>query len=345
MIKTAIVGYGMSGACFHAPILRVSDCFEICAVVSSKPERVLADFPGMAVYGDLASMLAQRPDIELCVVCTPNELHARCARMSLKAGRHVVVEKPFVLSSQEGEALIRLAEAEQRVLTVFHSRRWDGDFLTLKALHDDGTLGVAHSFVSHYDRYRPTVLDRWRERDEPGAGILWDLGSHLVDQVLQLWGKPDGVTAAVARRRCGADAVDNSQISLEYRNRRALLNGDMLTCESGPRFQVHGSEGSLVKYGMDPQETYLRRKMGPAAPGWGLDSPENHATLTVSRNGRIVRESIPTQKGCYERFYSELAHAIRHHASPPVSARSALDVVRVLEAALLSAGERRTVAV
>jgi scyllo-inositol 2-dehydrogenase (NADP+) len=318
-IKTALIGYGMSGACFHAPLLRQLPDYRIGAVVTTRPEAVRRDFPDVAIYPTLDALLAG-DDAELCVVCTPNAAHAPQARDCLAAGRHVVVEKPFVLDVDDGIGLIRLARERDRVLTVYQSRRWDGDFLTLSGLAAAGELGEVHTLISHYDRYRPQPRDRWRERDEPGAGIVWDIASHLIDQALQLFGLPQRVQARLACLRPGAAAVDHFHLLLDYGAQSAILHGDCLTVAGGPRFQLHGSRGSFVKYGMDPQETLLRAGRGPETPGWGRDDPACFGLLSradgeacrpcPSRPGMAVTSSSTA------RWHRPFARGARHRSAP-----------------------------
>lgn len=342
-IRTAIIGYGMSGACFHAPILAALREFEIAAVVSARPTDVHADFPGIPVYPDVETLLAAS-DVELCVVASVNELHYSQARAVLEAGRHVVVEKPFVLDSRDGIELERLARTKGRILSVYQVRRWDADVLTLDRVLRDGAIGRPHTLIAHYDRWRPDVRDRWRERPGRGAGILWDLGPHLVDRALRLFGTPRTVSALLAARRAGATVVDHIHLVLDFGDRTAVLHADCLTADPGPSLQVHGDRGSFVKYGLDCQEALLRQKRGPNDPAWGLEDPALAARLSVvDDDGTVAASRIPTEAGAYQRFYLELAAAIRSGGPNPVDPIAATRVVAVLEAAEISARERRVV--
>ncbi len=343
-IRTAIIGYGQSGACFHAPVLRALSAFAIVAVVSSRPDDVHADFPGVAVYPDVATLLA-RSDAELCIVATLNHLHRPHAEACLRAGRHAVVEKPFVLNSREGWALDRLARDRGLRLAVYQIKRWDRDFRTLSRVVADGGIGRPHALISHFDRWRPTVRNRWREMEGPGAGILWDLGPHLVDQALLIFGMPATISARVARVRPGATAVDHFHLVLDYGDRVAILHADCLTLGAGRRLEAHGDRGSFVKCGMDHQEMLLRVKRGPLDPEWGLEPADRRARVTtVGPDGAAHEVEVPAEPGGYERFYLDLAAAIRQGKPPPVDAVSATRVIAVLEAAIISAREGRSVA-
>ncbi len=331
-IKTALVGFGISGQCFQAPVIQAVEELELTCVVSSQADKVLAQLPDVSVYPNLETLLAQA-DIELVVIATPNDAHYPMAQMALEAGKHVVVEKPFVIHSEEGEALIKLAQKKDRVLSVYQSRRFDGDFLTIKALIEQNRLGQVHSLYSSYNRYRPEVKVRWREQDQPGAGILYDLGAHLIDQALQLFGMPASVDAHLRNQRPGAQAVDHFHLVLSYPQTEVYLHGNCLSTTAGPRFQVYGAEGTYIKHGMDTQEDLLRLHQGPGSAQWGIDPQEAHGVLTDAE-GTDMR--LETHKGGYEGFYQQMAAAIRTGAKPPVTGDEALDVIRVIEAAYKS---------
>lgn len=336
-IRCALVGYGVAGSMFHAPILGALDGFALTDVVSSRPAAVRADLPGVAVHADLDGLLAIS-DVELCVIATLNASHAPLARACLEAGRHVVVEKPFVTDPAEGRALAALAAERGLVLAVYHSRRWDGDFLTLRRLIADGKVGVPHTLIAHYDRWRPTVQDRWRERPGPGAGILWDLGAHLVDQALQLLGPARRVCAELSASRPGASVTDHFHLVVEHAGATAYLHGDCRTVLPGPHFILHGSAGSFVKYGMDSQEALLRQRLGPGTPGWGIEPEASYGDLTViGVDGQPATTKVATERGGYEAFYLGLARALRAGAPSPVSAAEALAVIDLLLAAEESA--------
>jgi scyllo-inositol 2-dehydrogenase (NADP+) len=250
----------------------------------------------------------------------------------------VVVDKPFVVHAPEGEELVRLASARGKVLSVFHNRRWDNDFLTLREVLRSGVLGTVHSYEAHFDRFRPQVrAERWREQDQPGAGALYDLGSHLIDQALCLFGRPQTVWAQTAAQRPGAKAVDCFRVVLGFRERTAVLRAASLVRNPGPRYQVHGTRGSFIKHGLDPQEDALRQGARPGAPGWGQEAAALFGEIAFDNGALRISGRVETLPGCYQAYYSELYAAIADGKAAPVPAREAIDVIRVIEAAMKSA--------
>lgn len=307
-MNVTLVGYGFAGKTFHAPLIRSVPGLQLTTVVTSRVAAPTAE----DVFTDSA--------IDLVIIATPNVTHFDLARRALAAGKHVVVDKPFTITVAEAEELIALAKETGRFLSVFHNRRWDGDFLTVRQLIAAGELGELSHFESHYDRYRPVVQDRWRERAGPGSGIWYDLGSHLVDQALQLFGPPDAVFADLAMQREGAVAIDYFHVVLRYGRMRAVLHGSSLVAETVRRFEVHGTLASFVKYGMDPQEDALKRG--------GLPDSQ-HGVLTHADG--TVRQ-VPILPGNYASYYEAVRDAIEKGAPNPVPPEEALAVMRVLEA-------------
>ncbi|WP_029421345.1 Gfo/Idh/MocA family oxidoreductase [Alicyclobacillus macrosporangiidus] len=357
-IGVGLIGFGLAGSVFHAPLIASVPSLRLVAVATSRAGEVRARCPE-AVVEERADRVIERDDVDVVVVANPHPLHFETARRALEAGKHVVVEKPFTMRAREAEELIRLAEARGRLLTVFHNRRWDGDFLTVKRLVTAGELGEVYTYEAHYDRYRPQAADRWQERAGSG-GTLFNLGPHLVDQALQLFGRPQWVWADVGVQRgdgaegngaaggapAGASAggsagapagalagaEDYFHIVLGYGRLRAVLHSAYVVPDPGPRFLVHGHRGSFCKYGIDPQEDQLKAGVRPGAAEWGRDRPEMYGRLSVVReDGTVERRVIETKRGCYERFYEGLADALLRGGSPPVDAREARDVIQVLE--------------
>ncbi|MBU4436522.1 MAG: oxidoreductase, partial [Alphaproteobacteria bacterium] len=267
LLKVALVGYGYVGKTFHAPLIAATPGLDLHTVVSSNPAKVRADFPEVAVVAaDLIRALAD-PAIDLVVIATPDSLHADQAHAALAAGKHVVIDKPFAATLEDARAVAAHAREVDRSVTVFHNRRWDSDFLTLQALIDRGHLGEIVQYESHFDRYRPLVRDRWREK--PGAGALLDLGPHLIDQALVLFGKPEAIYADIAVQKDGGAAGDYFHLLLRYRRLRVLLHASQMTQASNLRLAVHGTRGSFIKSGLDAQEDHLKAGMKPGAPGYG----------------------------------------------------------------------------
>jgi len=349
-LRCALIGFGNAGRNFHAPVMAAVPGLELTAIVSSQPTAVDAAWPGMPVLATPAQAFAD-PAIELVVIATPNDSHHALARAALLAGKHVLVDKPCTVTLAETEDLLALAQAQGRVLTVYQSRRFDADFLSLKQVLEQGQLGRLVQFESRYDRFKPQVLDRWRDNDVPGAGLWLDLGSHLLDQCLVLLGVPDALLLDVAAQRDRAQAHDCFHAQLRYDSLqpglRAVLHAGSLVPAGSPRFAVHGTQGSFIKHGMDAQEDALKAGIRPrkAAPkDWGLD-PQPGEVITWEDDQRVSRPA-PEARGCYPALYVQLRDcllarrgALQADASelpaPAVSAREAYQLM-----ALLSRGEQ-----
>jgi scyllo-inositol 2-dehydrogenase (NADP+) len=336
-----LIGYGLGGAIFHAPMINAIPGLELARIASrsANREEVGMAYPGVSL-DDTPQAMLDDPAIALVVVCTPNASHYALAKAALLAGKHVVVDKPFVLSSGEGDELVALARDKGLLLGVYQNRRWDGDFLTLRSTVQSGELGAIHTCRAHFDRYAPQVKVRWKEQAQPGSGVLWDLGSHLIDQALVLFGLPKTVTAHVSIQREGAQTEDAFELVLDFGQCRAVLHAGALVRAPGPRYQVHGALGSFIKYGVDTQEDALKQGARPGDPGWGHDLPANYATVTGADGSCRTVETIP---GAYEAFYHGVWQALAEGRPMPVAAADAVAVVRVIECAYRSHRERRTV--
>jgi scyllo-inositol 2-dehydrogenase (NADP+) len=333
-IRTGIIGFGLSGAHFHAPLLAAEPAFTLTAVATRQADEVKRQWPAARVLSPDA--LLADPSLELVVITSPNDSHAALAERALLAGRHVVVEKPFTLDSAEALRLDALARERGLCLTVFQSRRWDGDFLTVRQLLEQGRLGRLFSFESHYDRFRPQVKVRWKEEAVPGGGTLWDLGAHLIDQALQLFGMPESLSADLGQQRAGARTTDWFHLLLRYGELRVLLRSGSVVHEPWPRFVINGETAGWIKYGLDPQEEQLKAGLRPGQEGWGLEPAERYGRLSHG-------ERVPTLVGSYGSFYRQLAEAIEGKGPVPVTAESAARVIQVIEAALRSDLEGRRV--
>jgi predicted dehydrogenase len=266
------------------------------------------------------------------VVTTPNPTHLDLARQCLQAGRHVVVDKPFTTTSAEAAELVRLAEERKRLITVYHNRRWDGDFLTVRRIVQEGSLGRLVLFESHMERYRPTLkAQAWREQPDPGSGLWFDLGPHVLDQAFMLFGQPESMTAELRTERDGAMVDDAFDVVLHYPKLRVLLRSNLLTCVPGPRFRVNGTRGSFVKHGSDLQEDALKRGETPDQPNWGKEPSENWGTLSIAEGNTITPTRIPTEIGDYRRYYENVRDAIVSGVPPDVSPQHALRIMQALE--------------
>lgn len=341
IINVGLVGYGFASQTFHAPLIQATEGLDLVAVSSSDAANVQAALPNVEVESQ-ALALCQRKDLDLIVIPTPNDTHFSIAKAALSAGKHVVVDKPFTVTLSEGKLLKKLADDKERLLSVFHNRRWDSDFLTVKALLEAGTLGRLVNFESHFDRFRPEVRDRWREKATPGGGIWFDLGPHLLDQACELFGMPQAILLELGALRDGAQADDDFLALLDYERFRITLAAGTLVAEPTPRFRIHGSQGSFVKYGVDPQEGRLKAGEIPS-PQWGEDT--QHGTLTLregeGENAPLTRRELPTLPGDYLAYYQGIAAAIRDKAPLPVSVDDALRSMALLEAGLDSHRQRR----
>ncbi|MCJ2188703.1 oxidoreductase [Novosphingobium beihaiensis] len=336
-IGVGLIGYGLGGRVFHAPFVQAADGMELRAVVSSDPGKVHAQLPGMAVAESVDALLAM-PGIDLVIVSSPDHLHAEHAIAALSAGKHVLVDKPFATCLADARRAVEAAERAGKVLTAFQNRRWDADFLTLQRLTGQGALGRIVHFESHFDRWQPVVPSRWKDAREGGSWL--DLGPHLVDQALVLFGKPDAITADIAALRDGAPAPDWFHAVLHYPGMRAVLHSNKLAADHRLRFAVHGTAGSWIKHGLDTQEPAIIAGARPGDDGLGID-PEP-GVLTSAENPD-QREVVPNERGAYERFWRALGMALRGEGPNPVPAEQALDTMAVLEAGLESAAKGMTV--
>jgi predicted dehydrogenase len=342
MIRVGLIGYGYASRTFHAPLIEATPGLELAAVASSDAAKVRADRPALHVHADPGELVA-RADVDLVVIPTPNDTHHPLARAALGAGRHVVVDKPFTVTLAQGEELVRLARERGRVLSVFHNRRWDGDFLTLERLLREGRLGRIVEATSCFDRFRPEVRARWREGGGFGSGLWYDLGPHLLDQALRLFGWPTAIALDRAALRDGAQADDWFCARLRYERLRVTLHAGTLVAAHAPRFAVHGTRGSFVKDGLDVQEDALKAGLRPtssAAADWGVDRGRARLLLR-DEAGAITEHPVTLVRGDYAHYYAALAAALRGEAANPVPPEEALDVMALVEAGIASDLQRR----
>ena len=323
-----LIGYGMAGRVFHAPLISAVDGLELRSIVQRHGDEAAARYPAAAIARDAAALFEDSA-IDLVVVATPNDSHFDLGRRAIEAGKHVVIDKPFTVSASEARALIALARERSRILTVFQNRRWEGDFLTIRRLLDAGVFGRLVSFEARFDRFRNVPKpNAWRETDAAGSGILYDLGSHLVDQILSLFGRPERVEADVRRERSfGSD--DAFDIRMEYPGMRAFLRAGMLVREPAPRYTIRGTDATFVKFGKDPQEADLAAGRSPREAGWGTDAPEQWGTLFSDRG----EERIETLPGNYAGFYENVRDAVRGDAKLEVDPETAATTIEILEKA------------
>jgi scyllo-inositol 2-dehydrogenase (NADP+) len=334
-LGVGLIGYGLAGSVFHARLILATDRLALAAVSTSRP----LDLADVRRVPDPPSLFEDSA-IDLVVVASPHGTHFSLAHAALLAGKHVVVDKPFALTSDEASRLIGLASKQGLRIIPFHNRRWDGDFLTVQDFLKDGRTGDLARFEAHWDRFRPGLREGWRESPDQGAGLLNDLGPHLVDQALQLFGWPEALSADIGVQREVGVVDDYFEITLYYGRLRVILGSTQIGAAPRPRFALHGTEGSLVKYGLDPQEERLKGGQGPLASGFGDDDSGLFATFTDAHG---TSERIPTRPGRYLDFYEGVAAAILDDAPLPVDPRDARDGLRIIELARLSAHDGRRI--
>ena len=336
-IRVGLIGYGYAGKTFHAPLIQSMEGLLLGGVASSRPEKVQADWPEVRVYPDPETLIMD-PDIGLVVIASPNATHAPLGRRALDQGKAVVIDKPFTLTMAEARDLVTQAEATGRLLSVFHNRRWDSDFLTVRRAIGDGLIGRVTHFESRFDRFRPEVRARWREQAGGGSGVWYDLGPHLVDQALLMFGLPERVMANLAALRSGAETDDWAHVILIYGDCRVTLQASMLVAGGTCRFLVHGATGSLEKRHADRQEAQLLGGLTPGNSGWGEDPDP---LILYSADGST--RQIAAQAGDQRAFYIGVRDAMRGLSGNPVPPIQALAVMAVVEAAVRSSAEGASV--
>ncbi len=368
-IRTAVLGYGLAGRVFHCPFVSAVPGLELSAIALRSPasaqrtaDAVRTLYPGARILSSIAEAI-DSPEIDLIVVGTPNDSHFEYAAAALKAGKHVVIDKPIAPTSAECTELIDLAARYGKVLAPFHNRRFDADFLTVRKLIHEGTLGRVNQVISHYDRFRPIQRpNTWKEQGGPSSGLLYDLGPHLIDQALALFGAPTHITASVRHDRDQTDIDDSFDIVLDFtlsgKTLRYECHSTMLAAEPSPRFLVHGTQGSFTKFGLDPQEAALIAGTRPplldastiSAEGSWIAEPEamwGVLTTAVQREEpvKLERSDYPTVPGDYRQFYLSVRDAIHGNSALAVPASAGYRTIRLIELALQSSQERRTLTV
>ena len=344
-LHVALLGYGKGGEVFHAPLIEATPGLRLAAVVTGNPERqeaVRRRHPGAEVVSSADELWGRAGEFEIAVVTTPNDTHAPLAEAALKAGMSVVVDKPFALDAARARGLTELARELGHVLTVYQNRRWDSDFLTLWKLIDEGTLGRVHRFESRFERWRPRPKDTWRERGaaEDGSGILYDLGPHLIDQAVNLFGPVERVYAEFDARRPGVGAEDDAFLALTHGTGvRSHLSMSALAARPGPRFRVLGDRAGFTIDGMDSQEARLTAGETPDAADWGVE-PEDSWGL-VGAEGDLRR--VLSERGSYPSFYEGVREAVGEGDPVPVEPHEVIHGLEVIEAARKSAREHRSV--
>ncbi|KQM61476.1 MULTISPECIES: oxidoreductase [unclassified Sphingomonas] len=326
MVRVGLIGFGLAGASFHAPLIATVEGMELAAIATSRPTD---RFPQAVRHGDPMALIDDDA-LDLIVIATPNDSHAPLAQAALAAGRHVVVDKPLATDDPDAVALVQLARGAGRRLSVFHNRRWDSDFLTVERLLREDALGEVHLAELRWDRFRPAIKPGWREEGGPGSGLLNDLGPHMIDQAIRLFGMPDAVAGDVTTQRDGAGADDYFEIVLRHGARRVTIGSASLVAAPRPRFALHGTKGSYVKYGIDPQEAVLRAGGMPTDSGYGIE-PDSAWGLLTDAEGNV--RPVRSEAGDWRGFYRAMRDAIRGEGDVPVDPVDAVRGLRIIDAA------------
>jgi len=339
-IVTGIVGYGLSGRVFHAPFIHIHPGFRLKSVVERNSALSGLRYPYVQVVSDYHQLIDD-PEIELIVVAVPNIFHYQMVKDSLEAGKHVVVEKPFTPTSEEGLKLIKISEKTGKKILVFHNRRWDGDFKTLKKITGQKLVGEIMEFEAHFDRFTPVrTRAAWRDEPKPASGVLYDLGPHLIDQALVLFGLPHEIYADIRYQRKNTRVDDYFHIELYYDSFKAILKAGVFVKEGGPRYILHGSKGSFIKYGIDPQEAQLKSGMMPVGESWGTEDPELYGLLHTEIGQTIFKGKITTERGNYGGFYQNVYETLISGNEMEVTPHQAVNVISVIEHAFKSHAEK-----
>jgi len=340
-LKVGLIGYGYAGATFHAPLIEYSGSTALAVIATTQTGKAKVDYPTALVVSNIDQLLAI-DELDCIVIATPNDTHFDLAYKVLNSGRHVVVDKPVTLTADEAKTLTDFAAQKNVAFVPFHNRRWDGDFLTLQALIGSGKLGRITHFESHFDRFRPDVPQRWREESARGGGLLFDLGPHLIDQALVLFGMPETISATLKHHRDRAAAPDYIHLQLGYPDKEIILHASALSAIVPARFIVHGTQGSYLKTGLDVQEDQLKSGLRPGDATFGVNPAGLWSELV---DHRLSNTALSTQDGAYVEFYRMLASSILDGARFPVAAQDGVNVMMLIELAMQSAsdGQRKSV--
>jgi scyllo-inositol 2-dehydrogenase (NADP+) len=345
MLNVALCSYGMSGKVFHAPLISAESQLHLHSVLQRSSDSARADYPHINIVKRFDDII-NNPDIDLIVVNTPNEFHYDMTKAALLTGKHVVTEKPFILDLAQGEELIALAQQERKILSVFHNKRLETDFLSLQKILDSNSLGRIVEIEWHYDRYRTNITHKaWKEDNLPGAGTWFDLGIHMVDSMLTLLGRPTAVNADMRSLRRAEGATDYFNVCFHYDDLRVLLRSNTFVSEKGATVSVHGDLGSFLKFGQDIQEQQLMNGLTPNHPDWSTHNMENHGVLTAHHLGTSKRERIESERGCYQAYYRNIADAILGKDELHVKPEQALLAVEMVLAAEQSYRLQKTIRV
>jgi scyllo-inositol 2-dehydrogenase (NADP+) len=343
-LKVGVVGFGISAKVFHLPfITTLPEHFELKSILQRKGNEAQETYPDVKILRSIEELIAD-PELDLIVITTPNDTHFPYTKLALEAGKHVVLEKPFTNTTAEGKELVKIADASDKVLSVYQNRRYVSDFRTIKDILDKKLLGDIHEFEAHYDRYRAEArLTAWREAPLAGSGILYDLGAHIIDQVLYFFGMPKFITADIRLQRPHARVDDFFNIWLDYGFNKVILHAGMLVREAGPRYMIQGTSGSFIKYGEDPQEARLRAGELPIGEDWGAEAEDIYGLIHTEIDGKIIKQKYPSLKGSYADYYLDLYDSIVNGKPVKQKPEHGYNTIRIMELAMLSSAEKRTI--
>ena len=343
-INTAVISYGISAKTFHLPFITNHEGYALTTIMERSGNSAQQKYPNIKIAKTIEEVLVD-PNVELVIIASPNTTHYPYAKAALLAGKHVVVEKPFTNTLDEALELVELSKKTGKICAVYHNRRYVADFLTMKKILGDGLLGEPREFFAHYDRYRPDprTYGLWREETLPGSGVFYDLGPHLIDQALVLFGLPKAITADIRKMKSYSKVDDFFDVKLDYENLIVTLHSSMLVREMGPRYMIHGTKGSFIKNGEDPQEELLKAGVLPISKDWGKEEEENFGLLHTEINGEVVKKIYPSLQGSFGFYYDNLFETIRNGAPLMETAMDGYHVIRLIELAFKSSEERRTI--
>lgn len=346
-VNVGLVGFGLAGRVFHEPILASVPGFKICKIYEGSDENIKiikSKYNEDVITHDI-NQIVKNENIELVVLAVPNSVHYNLAKKALENCKNVVIEKPFTVTSKEADVLINLAKDKNKILTIHHNRRWDSDFLTIQKIAKENLLGNLVEYEAHFDRFRNFIKENtWKEDILPGSGILYDLGSHLIDQAQCLFGNPDEVFADLGIQRNGGRIIDNFELILNYQNIKVTLKAGMIVRELGPHFKLLGTKGSFTKYGMDVQEAFLKAGKTPKdVIDWGKEPEELWGSIDTELNGIHVIGKVESELGDYREFYRNVYKALNREEEINVTAQQARDTIKIIELAQISNIEKRWV--
>lgn len=341
-LQVGLVGYGKSAGIFHAPLLHAHNNFQIKKVLERHAQRSKEKYKEVEVVKNLEDLLDDQ-DIDLIVITTPNQFHFPIAQFALHAGKHVIAEKPFTVTSSEAKELVQLAKEKKKIISVFQNRRWDSDFLTIKKILKEGILGKLIEYEAHFDRFRSEIKDAWKEKELPGSGILYDLGSHLIDQSIDLFGLPQKVYADLRRQRESTIVDDNFEVILFYEQLKVTLKASMFVKGKALKCKLTGTKGSFTKYGLDVQEDALKAGNIPGTDGWGMEKEQDWGIINSHFNGLEINGKIESIPGDYMSYYSNVYEAIVEGKPLMVKPEISMNVIRIIEAAIESSKQQRVI--